>query len=197
MCRQRHRPGGIEVALRAALNVLLYPARAHGAEVGDGLAYPNAVAASDGGGTAHAGVVGEIRLGADGAGRNARSSAVPLPLETANTTVSQPMITLLLIACPLLPFIIMAIFKGNRLPSRSRGAAWVCGYDHEQSMVITAHGFAMPVKEAFAPALKLRKWLNPVSLVPGWQNAAAPVLFRRLALIELAVLVVIVVSRGA
>jgi hypothetical protein len=56
------------------------------------------------------------------------------------------MITLLLI-CPLLPFIIMAIFKGNRLPSRSRGAAWVCGYDHEQSMVITAHGFAMPVKK--------------------------------------------------
>jgi formate hydrogenlyase subunit 3 len=30
------------------------------------------------------------------------SSAVPLPLET---TVSQPMIALLLIACPLLPFI--------------------------------------------------------------------------------------------
>ncbi|EBJ8374322.1 formate hydrogenlyase subunit 3, partial [Salmonella enterica] len=125
------------------------------------------------------------------------STAVPLPLETAHTTVSQPMITLLLVACPLLPFIIMAMFKGNRLPSRSRGAAWVCGYDHEQSMVITAHGFAMPVKEAFAPVLKLRKWLNPVSLVPGWQNAAAAVLFRRLALIELAVLVVIVVSRGA
>ncbi|XNM60199.1 hypothetical protein ACLK1T_19540 [Escherichia coli] len=42
-----------------------------------------------------------------------------LPLEPANTTVSQPMITLLLIACPLLPFIIMAICKGDRLPSRS------------------------------------------------------------------------------
>ncbi|GHL77815.1 hypothetical protein ECZU34_55630 [Escherichia coli] len=51
------------------------------------------------------------------------SAAVPLPLEPANTTVSQPMITLLLIACPLLPFIIMAICKGDRLPSRSRGAA--------------------------------------------------------------------------
>ncbi len=47
------------------------------------------------------------------------SAAVPLPLEPANTTVSQPMITLLLIACPLLPFIIMAICKGDRLPSRS------------------------------------------------------------------------------
>ncbi len=50
------------------------------------------------------------------------SAAVPLPLETANTTVSQPMIALLLIACPLLPFIIMAIFKGNRLPSRVHAA---------------------------------------------------------------------------
>ncbi|EEQ8346126.1 formate hydrogenlyase subunit 3 [Escherichia coli] len=124
-------------------------------------------------------------------------AAVPLPLEPANTTVSQPMITLLLIACPLLPFIIMAICKGDRLPSRSRGAAWVCGYDHEKSMVITAHGFAMPVKQAFAPVLKLRKWLNPVSLVPGWQCEGSALLFRRMALVELAVLVVIIVSRGA
>ena len=125
------------------------------------------------------------------------SAAVPLPLEPANTTVSQPMITLLLIACPLLPFIIMAICKGDRLPSRSRGAAWVCGYDHEKSMVITAHGFAMPVKQAFAPVLKLRNWLNPVSLVPGWQCEGSALLFRRMALVELAVLVVIIVSRGA
>ncbi|MGL5698960.1 MAG: formate hydrogenlyase subunit 3, partial [Kluyvera sp.] len=125
------------------------------------------------------------------------STAVPLPMATAHTVVSQPMITLLLIACPLLPFIILALLKGNRLPSRSRGAAWVCGYDHEQSMVITAHGFAMPVKQAFAPVLSLRKWLNPVSLVPGWQSAAAPLLLQRLALVELAVLVVIVISQGA
>lgn len=64
-------------------------------------------------------------------------------------------------------------------------------------MVITAHGFAMPVKENFAAVLKLRHWLNPVGWVPGWQGAAVSVLFRRPALIELAVLVVIVISRGA
>ena len=98
---------------------------------------------------------------------------------------------------PLLPLLLMIFFKGDRLPARSRGAAWVCGYDHEKSMVVTAHGFAMPVKEAFAPILKLRHWLNPVGWVPGWQSAAAPALFRRLALIELSVLVVIVISRGA
>ncbi len=64
-------------------------------------------------------------------------------------------------------------------------------------MVVTAHGFAMPVKEAFAPLLKLRLWLNPVRLVPGWQSASAPALLRGIALVELAVLVVIVISRGA
>lgn len=125
------------------------------------------------------------------------TSAVPLPLETAHTVVSQPMITLLLIACPLLPFIVMVMFKGNRLPNRSRGPAWVCGYDHEQAMVVTAHGFAMPVKDAFSVVLKLREWLNPVRLVPGWQNAVTPALLRGVALVELAVLVVIVISRGA
>ena len=56
---------------------------------------------------------------------------------------------------------------------------------------------AMPVKEAFAPLLKLRHWLNPVRLVPGWQSASAPALLRGIALVELAVLVVIVISRGA
>ncbi len=124
-------------------------------------------------------------------------NAIPLPLATAHTVVSQPMMALLLIAAPLLPFVLMLFFRRDRLASRSRGAAWACGYEHEQSMVITAHGFAMPVKENFAVVLKLRHWLNPKGWVPGWQSAAAPALFRRLALIELAVLVIIVISRGA
>ncbi len=113
------------------------------------------------------------------------------------STVSQPMITLLLLAGLLLPFILMVLCKGDRLPNRSRGFAWVCGYDHEAAMVITAHGFAMPVKESFAPVLKLRKWLNPVRFIPGWQCSSTAVLFHRIALIELAVLVVVVISRGA
>ena len=121
-----------------------------------------------------------------------------LPVQAQiSSVVSQPLIAILLLACPLLPFLLMIFFKGDRLPARSRGAAWVCGYDHEKSMVITAHGFAMPVKEAFAPLLKLRHWLNPVRLVPGWQSASAPALFRGVALLELAALVVIVISRGA
>lgn len=119
-------------------------------------------------------------------------NAIPLPLQTANTTVSQPMITLLLIASPLLPFILMVIFRGDRLPNRTRGTAWVCGYDHEQAMVITAGGFAQPVKAAFAPLLKLRKTLNPVKWVPGWQCDCLAGTFRRLAMIELAVLLVAV-----
>lgn len=120
--------------------------------------------------------------------------AIPLPLQTANTAVSQPMITLLLIACPLLPFLLMVIFRGDRLPNRTRGAAWVCGYDHEQAMVITASGFAQPVKAAFAPLLKLRKTLNPVKGFPGWQGNCLADAFRRLAIIELAVLLVAVIA---
>ncbi|SUQ56552.1 Hydrogenase-4 component B [Raoultella terrigena] len=121
---------------------------------------------------------------------------VPAQAQVASV-VSQPPIAILLIACPLLPLLLMIFFKGDRLPSRSRGAAWVCGYDHEKSMVVTAHGFAMPVKEAFAPLLKLRHWLNPVRLIPGWHSGSAPALLRGVALIELSVLVVIVISRGA
>ena len=104
----------------------------------------------------------------------AAGPAIPLPLVTAHTVVSQPMMALLLIAAPLLPFVPMLFFRRDRLASRSRGAAWACGYEHEQSMVITAHGFAMPVKENFAAVLKLRHWLNPVGWVPGWQGPPCP-----------------------
>lgn len=124
------------------------------------------------------------------------SGAFPVQAEVSSV-VSQPLIAILLIACPLLPLLLMIFFKGDRLPARSRGAAWVCGYDHEKSMVVTAHGFAMPGERSLCAILKLRHWLNPVRLVPGWQNASAPALFRGVALVELAVLVVIVISRGA
>ncbi|WPU23095.1 formate hydrogenlyase subunit 3 [Cedecea neteri] len=120
--------------------------------------------------------------------------AVPLPLQTAHTAVSQPMVTLLLLASPLLPFILMIVFRGDRLPNRSRGSAWVCGYDHEQAMVITATGFAQPVKAAFAPLLKLRHTLNPGKWVPGWQGECLSGTFRRLAMVELAVLLVAMVA---
>ncbi|EOV9626866.1 formate hydrogenlyase subunit 3 [Cronobacter sakazakii] len=122
--------------------------------------------------------------------------AVPLPIVTAGTAVSQPVITLLLAGSLLLPFLLATLFKGDRLPARTRGSAWVCGYDHEPEMVITAHGFARPVKAAFAPLIQLRHILNPARLLPGWQSAGLPVLCRRLAAVELAVLLVVVISRG-
>jgi len=120
--------------------------------------------------------------------------AVPLPLRTAHTAVSQPMITLLLISSPLLPLILTIVFRGDRLPNRSRGPAWVCGYDHEQAMVITAPGFAQPVKAAFAPLLKLRHTLNPGKWMPGWQSGCLSGTFRRLAMIELAILLVAMIA---
>lgn len=123
--------------------------------------------------------------------------AVPLPLVTNNTTVSPPGIALLLIAGTLLPFIVLGLTQRGRLAPRTRGAAWVCGYQHEAAMVITAHGFARPVHAAFAPLVALRHRLNPVRLLPGWQAASLPMLCRRMAFIELAVLLVVVISQGA
>ncbi|MDO6406743.1 formate hydrogenlyase subunit 3 [Pantoea phytobeneficialis] len=120
--------------------------------------------------------------------------AIPLPLNTAQTLVSQPLIALLLIMTPLLPVLLLVLFRGERLPHRTRGPAWVCGYDHEAAMVITASGFAQPVRAAFAPLLALRKHLNPVRWVPGWRGDGIAITFRRLAFIELAILLVAVIA---
>lgn len=117
---------------------------------------------------------------------------IPVPLQTAQTVVSQPMITLVLVASPVLPFILMGVFRAQRVPHRSHGPAWVCGCHHEQAMVITATGFAQPVKAAFALLFTLRHTLNPVRWIPGWQSDGLPGAFRRLATCELVILLVVV-----
>ncbi|SFN52405.1 formate hydrogenlyase subunit 3 [Izhakiella capsodis] len=121
---------------------------------------------------------------------------VTLPPVINHTFVFQPVIALVLISALLLPFICMLLLKGGRLPLRQRGSAWACGYQHEPTMVITAHGFARPVKAAFAPLINLRQQLNPVRWLPCWQAEALPDLFRRLATIELAVLLVVLITRS-
>lgn len=120
--------------------------------------------------------------------------AIPLPINTAQTLVSQPMIALLLIMTPLLPVLLLVFFRGDRLPQLTRGPAWVCGYDHEPAMVISATGFAQPVRAAFAPILALRNHLNPGRWVPGWRGDGFAITFRRLAFIELAILLVAVIA---
>lgn len=120
-----------------------------------------------------------------------------MPIAGGGSIVSPPLIALLLFAAPLLPVIIMMVFKGDRLPNRRRGSAWACGYEHEPAMVITAKGFAQPVKQAFAPLLRLRSYLNPVRLLPGWQCERTAAVFQRLAFIEMATLAVVVMSQGA
>jgi formate hydrogenlyase subunit 3 len=122
-------------------------------------------------------------------------SVVVIPGDASSSVVSQPLIALLLIAFPLLPFIVM-LLRGDRLPARRRGSAWVCGYDHEPAMVITAHGFAAPLKSAFGPVFALRRVLNPLPLLPLWQHQALPSLFRRLAVIELGILLAVVITRS-
>lgn len=123
----------------------------------------------------------------------------PLPLMPPvinHTAVFQPVMALMLISAMLLPCICLRLFKGARLPARRKGSAWACGYQHEASMVITAHGFAQPVKAAFAPLINLRRQLNPARWLSCWQAEPLPGLFRRLAAIELAVLLVVLITRS-
>ncbi|EEP98897.1 hypothetical protein [Yersinia ruckeri] len=58
-------------------------------------------------------------------------------------------------------------------------------------MVVTATGFTQPLRVMFAPLYRLRRQVTPVALVStlhqGWLGACC----RRLAFIELAVLLVV------
>jgi len=110
---------------------------------------------------------------------------------TPVSAVSAPMIAILLLAMPLVPWVIAGVLRGARLPNRLRGEAWACGYGHSADMVVTATGFAQPLRVMFAPFYRLRQRVTPDALVgalhQGWLGAFC----RRLAFIELAVLLVV------
>ncbi|MFU2316425.1 proton-conducting transporter transmembrane domain-containing protein [Rahnella sp. PCH160] len=110
---------------------------------------------------------------------------------STTSAVSAPMVALLLLAMPLLPWIIAAVLRGARLPNRLRGDAWACGYGHSADMVVTATGFTQPLRVMFGPLYRLRQYVMPAKLVStlhqGWLGAFC----RRLAFIELAVLLVV------
>ena len=107
------------------------------------------------------------------------------------SAVSAPMVAILLLGMPLVPWLIAAVLRGARLPNRSRGDAWACGYAHSADMVVTATGFAQPLRVMFAPLYRLRSHATPASLVAALHRGWLGAFCRRLALIELAVLLVV------
>ncbi|VTQ59300.1 ATP-binding protein [Campylobacter jejuni] len=110
---------------------------------------------------------------------------------STTSAVSAPMVAILLLGMPLLPWIIAAVLRGQRLPNRSRGDAWACGYAHSADMVVTATGFAQPLRVMFAPLYRLRQRVTPSSMVSALHRGWTGAFCRRLAFIELAVLLVV------
>lgn len=107
------------------------------------------------------------------------------------SAVSAPMIALLLLAMPLLPWLIATLLRTTRLPNRLRGDAWACGYAHSADMVVTATGFAQPLRVMFAPLYRLRQRATPAALVSALHQGWLGAFCHRLAFIELAVLLVV------
>ncbi|MFS7247496.1 proton-conducting transporter membrane subunit [Rahnella inusitata] len=110
---------------------------------------------------------------------------------TGTSAVSAPMIALLLLAMPVLPWLIASLLRGQRLPNRLRGDPWACGYGHSPDMVVTATGFAQPLRVMFAPLYRLRQRATPAALVTALHQGWLGAFCRRLAFIELAVLLVV------
>ncbi|MGJ0481642.1 proton-conducting transporter transmembrane domain-containing protein [Pantoea agglomerans] len=112
----------------------------------------------------------------------------------SGSAVSTPMLAILLLGMPLLPWIIATLWRGQRLPNRSRGEAWACGYAHSADMVVTATGFAQPLRVMFAPVYRLRQRAVPVALVSALHRGGLAVFCHRLAFIELVLLLVVAVA---
>lgn len=87
--------------------------------------------------------------------------AMLVPDSAAQAMISSAMTFLLLLALPLIPFIIYLVFKGKQMSFRRKGDAWACGYAWERDMSVSAGGFTQPLRSMFAPLYRMRKQLDP------------------------------------
>ncbi|WP_374400018.1 hydrogenase 4 subunit B [Niveibacterium sp.] len=84
------------------------------------------------------------------------------PGDPGQAHLSIPLVTVLLLALPVLPMLLVAGLRGARLGRRHGGDAWACGYAQEQAMVPSAAGFAaQPLGQMFAPLYRVRDTLDP------------------------------------
>ncbi len=86
--------------------------------------------------------------------------AMLVPDSAAQAMISPAMTFLLLLALPLIPFIIYLVFKGKQMNFRRKGDAWACGYAWERDMSVSAGGFTQPLRSMFAPLYRMRKQLD-------------------------------------
>lgn len=89
--------------------------------------------------------------------------AMIMPDSAAQAMISPAMTFVLLLALPLIPFIIYLVFKGKQMGFRRQGDAWACGYAWEKDMSVSAGGFTQPLRAMFAPLYRMREQLDPSS----------------------------------
>ncbi|MEQ4674702.1 hydrogenase 4 subunit B [Providencia vermicola] len=87
--------------------------------------------------------------------------AMLMPDSAAQAMISPAMTFVLLLALPLIPFIIYLVFKGKQMGFRRKGDVWACGYAWEKDMSVSAGGFTQPLRSMFAPLYRMREQLDP------------------------------------
>lgn len=80
---------------------------------------------------------------------------------TAPAELSPSLMFILLVSLTILPLLVYLFTKAQRLPFKSHGTPWACGYEYEGDMAQSAGNFTQPLRFMFAPLYTLRKTLNP------------------------------------
>jgi hydrogenase-4 component B len=66
----------------------------------------------------------------------------------------------LLIGLAIVPFIIVGLYAGRRPRPRMGAEVWACGYVPDAGMIVSAAGFAEPIRVLFGPLYGVRHWAD-------------------------------------
>ena len=110
------------------------------------------------------------------------------PGNAFQAVLSTPLIVILLLSLLVVPFLLVLIWRGRRVPRRTGVEPWSCGYGYSPPMSMPASGFDQPVRVTFNALYWLRSLADaPMRLVADAGLAAKQRIIRFEPQIEKAV----------
>jgi hydrogenase-4 component B len=79
------------------------------------------------------------------------------PGDSFASTLSTPLLAILLLGLLVLPLLVVALYGGWRASRRSDVEPWACGYGYDPGMSVRASSFDQPVRVTFQPLYWIRR----------------------------------------
>lgn len=98
-----------------------------------------------------------------------------IPTDASQAILSTPVIAITLLGLLVLPWLLLAVLRSERLPRRQSGTPWACGYAYDGRMSLNASAVTHTLRTLCAPLYRLRPSLDLATVLKLFPASATRV----------------------